>query len=241
MMDTGFFKWLWRFNAIAIALLALTAVAGVIIALGSELLRTFSHDSPDDGFSIVEPDATDAAVARPNTYRLGNIETLPGHQILRISQWTDEGRGEGYGSFSKYDSGNMVNVGYIDPTTLATRWIFAPESTLVASFTDVLRSVSDQAKLRATLFVAVTQDTNGDKRLDSNDRMDLMMSDAEGGNLHVVQEDVRGLLQTVEISPTVETILYLDKDGTRIARLDLDTGQFVGASQPVPVSLASTP
>ncbi len=241
MMDTGFFKWVWRFNAIAIALVALAAVVGLIIAMGSELVRKLSYSSPDDGVALVEPDTTDTAVAQPNSYRLGNIETLPGHQTLRVAQWTDEGRGGGYGSYSKYDSDSMVNVGYIDPKTLATRWIFAPESTLAPSLTDVFRSVANQTDLRATLFVAVTEDTNGDKRLDSTDRMDLMMSDADGGNLHVVQTDVRGLLQTVEFSPTVETILYLDKDGTRIARLDLASGQFVGASQPVPLSLAATP
>lgn len=234
-MDTGFFKWLWRFNAVVIALAAASFLAMSAVFLIGEISGLFFNGTMDDAVPVSAADATAPEV--PLDLQLGMIEHPEGSDVMRVALRT----GDRYASsYSKYPSSSTLNIGIVDPDSLATRWLFPADHTLILQTMDVLRNVRDVAgtesiAAQASLYLVVQEDTNKDGALSSLDRAEVMISDVDGSGLKVLTE-ATGLSQTMMLDGATELLVYTDATGQKLARLDLPSLSLQGdaVSQAVP-------
>ncbi len=235
MMDTGFFKWLWRFNAVAIALAAvLFLILGVVI-VGAEFARMFFSDTTAEAIPV--SDDASGADATPVELHLDPVEQPTGTDLLRVALTTSAER---YGSsFSKYPDSSTLNVGFIDPVTLKTRWLFPDDKTLILQRSDVYRTVrdvtgADGVETRASLYLVVSADTTRDGQLSLLDKVDLMVSSADGSGMRVLVEGAGSLQQTVMMDAGTELIIYTQGDETLVARMDMQTLSLTGPAIAIP-------
>lgn len=230
-MDTGFFKWLWRFNAVAIAVATLLVLAATTVIFVDWFGWGHDGDLSDPGVSVVT-DAPDASIP---DLELRNIDMPQGTNILRVELTTPDV----YGSiYSKYPDSRTLNVGIVDPVTLATRWLFPADNTLILQTTDVLRTTTDAGGTLvptavASLYLVVSADTNGDGRLSALDRGDLMVSAVDGNGLRSLISDVESIDQTLALPDGTELVAHTVGGERRFVRLEIPTLALV--DKPVPV------
>lgn len=224
-MDTGFFKWLWRFNAVAIALAAASFLAMSAVFLISELGGLFYRAPMDDAVPVAAAEAPEV----PLDLQLGMIEHPEGSDVMRVALRT----GDRYASsYSKYPSSSTLNIGIVDPSSLTTRWLFPAENTLILQTMDILRNQRDAAgsesvSAQASLYLVVQEDSNKDGVLSSLDRAVLMISGIDGSGLKVLTE-ATGLSQTLMLDVATELLAYTAATGQKLARLDLPSFSLQG-------------
>ena len=132
MPTTGFFGFLWRFNAVVIA------VAGIgTLALGAVLFNGFfgytrSYYVPDTNLVGTTPGA-----AKPPTLVLGGPRSIKGTAFLAFSliERNEEGRGSfGSGSFGSAEGGTVRNVLLVDGASAQGHWLFDGTNKVIASY-----------------------------------------------------------------------------------------------------------
>lgn len=239
-MDIGIFKWLWRFNAVVIGLAAAVFLVMSSVFLISEVSGLFYSGQRAEAVPVSATGTE--AVAAPMDLQLGAVELPEGTEVLRVALRT----GDRYGSgFSKYPSSSTVNIGIIDPGSLATRWLFAADHTLILQTADIFRIVRDaaggdsvQAQAQASLYLVVRDDTDKDGALSAQDRADVMVSAVDGANLRMLVADVTGFSQSVMLDGATEMISYRDAAGQKLVKLDLPSLTLRGDAVALPLPVA---
>lgn len=134
--NIGFFRWVWRFNALALACVALLAAAGI----GYQAWRSFHHsdyDKPAGEFTpvprVAEQNATYRIEDAP--YGFGNLVLTAGssrERLLSLRRW--EGSPQSYGLADVVAPRAMnvivggmdaVNLLIMDVDTGKSRWMFS--------------------------------------------------------------------------------------------------------------------
>ena len=238
-MDTGFFKWVWRFNALAIA--------GLVIFIGAIAVWEI-FPKPRNVSGVVNVDPADETLVE--TLRIGNVTPING--LIRYSVGREQTYDVGYSSSGKSTRNNTVNYGFLDPSTGDVRWLLEGFDALiletyalrqafpVTDLTDLdstdaqaMNAVNLEAqrapgssdkgdeKLVGTLFLIVDQDTSGDNRLSRSDIGRIAVSLPDGTALKEILQDVRTGLK--KLDKTRELIRFTDGEGDKIAILNLET------------------
>lgn len=227
-MDTGFFKWVWRFNALVIAGAVTLMLCVVIWETTSSLRRSLFQQQTTN--TLIAPseqteqaqaeDQSDPAEVRryfgaPIYPSNGSPYALP----LRVQQ-EYENRG-----FSKSSAGNTINYKIIDTETQTDRWLFPRASRLIIdSRPIILRQRGKPAQDLGTLLSIVEIDTNGDQRLSTSDTMSLYLVDKNWSKPLKITQGVTSSLQNHPVSPTEIDLIFNTADGTHAARIDALTG-----------------
>jgi len=174
-MENGFFKWVWRFNAVVIAFAAL----GIVFLLSTELWRSYSHTR--HATQVVNVDEQD--VSREETFSYGS-PSFDSHTKtmvvpLYISQEYDMSGGYFSSSSRKGTSPNLINQLLVEPLDGSHRWLFPDNTQLVISQDEVARPLEikqQNRKVVARLYEIVAADNNGDKRLSYSDTKTLIIT-----------------------------------------------------------------
>ncbi len=235
-METGFFKWVWRFNALTIAIAATGLVIVFCVVLASEVRSLFGTRYAQEVVTIEDPATTEIR----QTFQLGRFEPAGETGIMQapltMGQSYDQDYGFSSGSKSTYD--NIVNMLFVDPQTGNSRWLIAEGQALVLHRETLARSIgaaeAQTTRTYGTLYRIVTRDTSGDKRLSESDQADLVITAPDGTGMRTLIADVTGLLQTYALDSATEMLVFRDATGTHMARLDLASGT-VGARFDLPV------
>ncbi|NNE86673.1 MAG: hypothetical protein HKN27_01245 [Silicimonas sp.] len=221
-LDTGFFKWVWRFNALALAGLLLFAGAMVLWEM---IPRTASSVS-----GVVNVDPADETLVE--TLQIGGVTVIDG--LIRYSVGREQTYDVGYSS-GKSTRNNTLNYGYLDPESGDLRWLLDGFDALIletialrrpsrASRSSVSESENDETQETvATLFLIVDQDTSGDKRLSRSDIGRLALSMPDGTGLKNILEDVHAFRGVQAFDAVRRLIRYEDSTGDKVAILNLAT------------------
>ena len=221
--ESRFFRGLWRFNALAIALASV-----LLIGLGAFILVNFmvSDWGGRRVRNVVAVPPSGEAPATERTYRLGRAQVVPGHDVMRVSLLVAEKRrrGSSYGKASD----STVNVGFVDPRTLETRWLYPHRDHLVLSVEPVgVRGDTVRrgfAKVDAFLVHAVEADTNGDGTLSARDDSRLSVVRPDGTQETTIATGVSSLNGKVRDEGGASLVVFYEKGGaTFAARVALDT------------------
>lgn len=174
VMDTGFFKWVWRFNAVMLAGLAVLAGLGGGIVILEKLLR------PGPSQATLEVAAPDPAQdIPPRRYHYGPVTALGAgayYAPLRLTQ------GDPDKVFYKSSDRNTVN--YVRFGDGPAQWLFEGHDQLIIRNARVMWPPDPQAadpqapapRVTARLLEVIEHDSNGDGQLSLADQKSLYVA-----------------------------------------------------------------
>lgn len=242
-MDTGFFKWVWRFNALVIAgavtlllcVIAWEATSSLRKSLFNQRTTNTLLAPTDEPTDVSAADQTDRAevnryLGAPLDHSRGSPYALP----LRVEQEYDN-RG-----ISKSSVGNTTNYIVVDTEAQSNRWLFPKANRLIINSRPItLRRRGQPEQSLGTLLRIVEKDTNNDDRLSGRDTMSLYLVDKNWTKPLKITEGVISTLRIHPVNVRQVDLIFNTTDGTHAARIDAKTGliqaeQVVTAQEEVP-------
>ncbi len=173
-------KRLWMVNGVLLLVL--------LVLGGGALLVTWLSGAFSSKNAVLAPDPTRTAAVKPRAVRYSPPRPIWGTKtqvvIVRYGKG-QQGAGMGLASDSyeyRDEDGPVVNLLFLTGTSPGR--VLLDKPAYVRSF-DYPSSKSDSLKHWVTYHIAF-EDTNADRRLDSDDRVDLYVSDLDGSNLRRV-------------------------------------------------------
>lgn len=230
-METGFFKWIWRFNALAIALVALLSLS----LLGYELMRNLSRslfqNNTSNSITLSPPDVVDPEAALQETtekrYFSGPL-TGSRNGIYALPLYIEQTEADHGMSYSKGSNGNLVNIRIVQSEQQTNHWLFTPGERLIQNTNQLILSRSGLPDLDlGQQLIVIDKDTNGDDRLSYEDTRTLYLTDVNWSEPVKVVDGVRSVLSTTPISPTMMDLIYSDGTSTHIMRVTLPSGAVI--------------
>lgn len=181
-----FFKYVWRYNAIAIAFAATAFVIAGLIAL------SFTFEDFDNSYNVSEVVNIDQNDRIIEHYVYGQGQALQGRDFLFVPLQRDQNYKSGVSD--KNTENNTVNYLIIDQINNKSKWLNSNSSQLYFSFTEVYDNFTpgdlDTEITKYIVYNVVEKDANGDKRLSNLDKFSLYASSFDGSNYRLLVSDV---------------------------------------------------
>ena len=199
--ESRFFKYVWRFNALAIAGAATTCI---LLGLSAGLSIFNAEPRPHRATHIVNVDQEDKA---SEEFSLCNPNAIAGISYVQVPLY----RGRRYGVGSIYSGGSqqVVNLLFLNISTNESRWLFNGVGQLVLDSHTLFNKLKDaNDPSRAVVHVVVEKDTDGDKRLTEKDAISLATSATDGTNYRKLVEGVDQLYSVKQIADDKVLVLY---------------------------------
>jgi hypothetical protein len=227
--ENAFFKFVWRFNALAIAGAATTCI---LLGVFAGLSIFDAETRPRRVTSVVNVDQENKA---SEEFSLGNPSAIAGISYVQIPLY----RGRHYGVGSIYSGGSqqMVNLLFLNISTNESRWLFDGVGQLVLDshvLFDKLKDTNDQSRTAvAVVHVVVERDSDGDKRLTEKDVISLATSATDGTNYRKLIEGADQLYSVKQIADDKVLVLYQKNRET--------VSELYGVPSMAPLMRASVP
>lgn len=217
MTENKFFRFVWRFNAIAIMLTAL-----VVIIVGSVLGLVMYRDSTRQRSvtNVVNIERTSNVA---EILRLGQSTPIEGTSYLMAPLTSDQTYSQSYYDKSAYSQRNVL---FIDTRGTGSHWLFSTNEYLIINDSLIAEGMEQQRPkpVRAILYLVVKADTNHDRRLTDSDTKTISLSSPDGSKYKEIIPDVDVLVGHHLIDKDFLFVVY-QRQGTvysaRIALSDL--------------------
>lgn len=235
-----FFRFVWRVNALLFFGVAVVLAAFLTYNLARDLLRSrVAYRAPDRGLETPLP----GPERTPDT---------PPQEVLRVGQFTRAhgpifhapvyvGRaGDGYKYVSSVKGGGerIRNIMIFDSRTGAVSRLFPDDKGRILDEDEVNRAPdeSSRSRMMARVYVYVAADTNGDGRLDTDDRQRIIITRPDGSAPQVLAEEVDRYGPAGPTGNTDSTLAYFLRRGSELIYGEFDLDAFKPArSTPVNV------
>lgn len=194
MKTTKFFRVLWRMNGILIFFAALLAV-GVLGFIAIEFLDFGRQDAEQ----AVHVEAEADEQVEPPT--LGSFYSVSGFTVMR-AELTFGDRYSSSSSFSKGGSYSTRNYLFLDSETLEARWLFPDSRQLILDSDELHETVQEDNSKKPTsrtiafFYQTINSDTNGDKQLTTDDKINIAYSRPDGSEYTTVIKGIDRVLGT---------------------------------------------
>jgi len=201
--ENGFFKYVWRFNALAIA-----GAATICILLGLYAgLSIFDAETrPRRATNFVRADQEKAS----EDFSLGNPNAIAGVSHVQVPLY--RGRRHGVGSIYQGGSQQTVNLLFLNISTNESRWLFNGVGQLILDshvLFNKLKDANDPSRAAvAIVHVVVERDTDGDKRLTERDTISLATSATDGTSYRKLIEGIDQLYSVKQVADDKVLVLY---------------------------------
>jgi hypothetical protein len=203
MKTTRLFRWIWRFNAIAILLVALAAVFGIGAVVVGEIAQNRRRSAEAAAAPVVKQ--ADAEL------RLGVPRMIPGTDVLRADLQAVDERAP---SLSSYDSTVTHNILFIETNSGRSRWLL-PSHRRIVEETNMISAPDDPGESRAPLASAALI-----KDAEDSETGDLLLFDPTGARIMNVSAGVRRIHSATATSPSL-VLLVFERGGKYVlARFD---------------------
>lgn len=234
MMDTGFFKWVWRFNALILA----CGLSLLLVVVAWEMTSTWRKQMfPTQTRNVIAAPPADVAAdpAREvdETANLANTPLPAARGIyalpLRVEQ-TYENRG-----ISKSSFGNTVNILIADTETQSTTWLFPQNVRLIPQIEPLYLPRTGAAnRFLGHLMLVIDTDTNADGSLSRRDTGTVYFVPPNWREPIVLTTDILSLSKVSVMSAMQVDVILRAASGASLARFDLGTGKAVMSLQLFP-------
>jgi hypothetical protein len=210
----GFFEYVRRFNALAIAA---TTIVILVFGVYATVSLFWQETRPRRVANVVDVGNKDKASEQ---FMLGSSATIAGTPYVRIPLY----RGQSYpGSYSSRASDQYdVNYLFLNVSTNESRWLFEGAGQLIivskVLFNRVKSSKDELQTGVGLIYTVVEKDTNGDGRLSERDAVSLAVSDVDGGKYRKLIEGIEQLYSVEQITDDKVLVLY-QKDQQAIYEL----------------------
>jgi hypothetical protein len=129
------------------------------------------------------------------------------YALLRTQNY-DVGSGFSSGnSKSTYD--NVINLGFMDPESGASRWLLEHSEGLVVGRHSITRGNERNPTHVATVLRWITKDTTGDRRLSASDAGDLYLVDPDGTGLTLIANDIEKIARNAQFSDDAQIMDWI--------------------------------
>ena len=175
MEENRAFKFIWRFNAIALMVASILSICFLIFAGFHIVKDTIKERNTRNIVNVDQDDSID------EKWELGRLFEIEGTPFVQIPLVSDQKYAQSY--FSK-SSDSVRNYLYIDTENNYKNWLFKTNDYLVADI-DYLSEKENSAEgriVRAILYTVIEKDTNEDKRLTDKDKKIIAISMPNGQN-----------------------------------------------------------
>jgi len=199
-----FFRNVWRFNALAIAV----ATIAIVLLSAYTVLSIFSETTRTRRVTNVVNVGEQEKVSEESS--LGSPLAIAGTSYVRVPLI----RGQSYpGSYyPKRSEQNVVNYLFLDISTNGSRWLFERASQLILEnqiLFNKLKTSPDEARTAVGIFyMVVDRDSNGDNRLSERDAVALAASAIDGTNYRKLIEGIEQLYSVQQIADDKVLVLY---------------------------------
>jgi len=232
--ESRFFRWVWRFNGIALAVAVVAVVAGVV-GVGLMSFR-FERDWMAADTHIRKVVA--AYEKQKFAYKLSetNDAELRHYKLFELQRWSGDEAGPGLSDSYSGRSGQDVNLLLVDATG-AGHWVFHGNERTIESRDVILESVpksggNETPDAVGLMITVIDTDTNGDGRFTAKDRHTLYgyRLGGEGAVKLMTAEDFLGASQ---FGADKYVVVYADKDAARSAVFSLPDFKLI-SDNPLP-------
>jgi hypothetical protein len=209
--ENRFFRYVWRFNALAIAcasmgFILLGAYAAVSILKEETRVRRATN--------VVNLGEKETVTEE---FSLGRPDIVTGTSYIRVPLR----RGQSFGGGSFYYSKNteqIVNYVFLNTSTSESRWLFEHAGQLVLEshflYSKLRSAVEESRQSVGILYVVVDKDSNGDGRLSEKDAATVMASAVDGTDARKLIEGIEQLYAVQQIADDKVLVLYLKNTQT---------------------------
>ncbi len=178
--ENRFFKFVWRFNGIVLMIVGVAAICAMIVSVYA--LR----DEIGRGGNRRNTATINERVSSKDHWSLGTLTKIDGTDFSMIPLLSDQDHAKSSsGEFSGSSSGpgNCVNnMLFINIVNNNSKWLFNTNKYIIlnSELISEYESCQNNRIVRAVLYVVVRKDTNGDKKISYDDKMDIAVSTCGG-------------------------------------------------------------
>ena len=215
MEQNRFFQGLWRFNAVVISLVGILAVLVMCMVLWKIVKDATRSREVDNIVQVEQPEQAERFL------RLGNMDKVEGHSIVKVPLYTDQTFNRDY--FSK-NSTSIVNYLFIDAQSKAKHWLLDESGQLIKS-TDELRFGGYNSKQPAVaiMYQVVKLDSNGDNLLTRSDQSSIAFSKPDGHGYKEVLVGLETFLGSEMLNSNTVMLMFEKGGQAHVAEVDLMT------------------
>jgi hypothetical protein len=224
-----FFRYLWNFNAVVVAvsgLLVIAVLTYVVLELYDDLLRPW-------GTTAVVRDKPGQATGEELSF--GGVSTAKGWHTLRIPLQSRRA-GPVYGSGKSAPS--TRNFLFHDLNTGGSRWLFPTHDQVIADHRPLTVAKGGESEdfVLALYYEIVKDDTNGDGRLGTGhlgagDRIVIALTLPDGQGYKEVVGDADRVIGTQAISDDVLIVMYQSAQSAYAAKLSLPGFELLSTTE----------
>jgi hypothetical protein len=223
--DNRFFRTLWRFNALAIAVAATICSVAAFVALFI-LLGEITRNR-----DVYQSIRTDPAPVITDVTRLGSPERVQGTDFIVYPAMREQ-TSQGAPYFKKDSQGNEVNRFFVNRTTGAGQWLFSGNQNLILSSqwlfaVEPANSSNDKLQTSAAVYAVVEKDTNKDLVLNAKDSSSVAISNFDGTGYAVLVADVDDVQSIQQISATMLIVSYTKQEKQNLEAFNFSTKSSV--------------
>jgi hypothetical protein len=231
MTKRKLFRYLWNFNAVAIAVASLLAIFLLLLGL------YFSLEDYGRGERGVVLGPSDGKTAAPaEDFRLGSLETIRGSEAVVIPLYSEYGSGSFSSSGSSASTRNLL---FVDMTAETSFWLFPDNDTLIWHY-DPLEEPDrayNEADVAAIYYRIMKDDTNRDGVLDEEDRVVVALSAPDGRNYTEILGEADDVLGYELASKDELLVLYEQAGSVFAARYSLTSFRLLSRAELAQVNL----
>jgi len=205
MDNIKFFRILWRFNAIIIAMASLALIAVSIIMFYESKTRMSSQSGSVYFYDSEQTDKIEEEWLFGEVtkiYKTSNAFAIP----LEFTQ-----------HFSRKKTASIRNYLFVDGYTQSTAWLFPHNNFVVSRLQYVLKDgvndhyFSNEDLIIALYFVVYKADTNKDKALKTNDEASIVLAKPDGTGYTEIEKNVGKIIKVDVINDGSHLVLFYYK------------------------------
>jgi hypothetical protein len=223
-MDTGFFKWVWRFNAVLIFLGALLIVCLILWEITRDLRRHGQQVDAGGPFASASTENTNGhepkLALRFGTPSAGTASGLYALPLNTKQSYNSR-------SVSKSNSGTLINYMIVNTTTESRKWLFPNADRRILHTRPLVFHNNDTDIQLGHILGVIETDTNGDDRLSRLDTQTIYFTDSHWGEPLKIRDGVTAILATEAVSKDAFDLIFTAQNTTHALRIDAPTARII--------------
>lgn len=215
MEELKFFRNIWRFNAMIIAIAGVLAVA-VLLFTGYLMFNEQTRSKHKNEIVNIDPET-----GIEETFRLGNIDHVKGAQSVIVPLYSEQSFNLRYsGDKSTLSTRNLL---FSNMHTEESNWLLPTNNYLIPRYSLINESNSYNSNedIVTILYRIVKFDTNYDSRLTEKDELTISLSKPDGSSFTEVLKNIDDVLGYELLNQEALSIIFNRKGQGYTAYINL--------------------
>ncbi len=216
MKFSRFFKNIWRFNAILIALISILIL--FLLVLG--IYRDRVNRVVDRGVVVVNENTN-----IKETFYLGKLNRIKGSEFVIVPLYARQRTDLGLYPDEKAIS--TRNILFADVNKGISKWLLPNNNNLISHYDPISNLDDKDQRVVAFLYQIISADTNQDARLTEDDALSVALSLPDSSNYRKILDNIKSVVGYELLTPDRFAILYTKSDRAFICYVKLPEFQIV--------------